>query len=386
MTQIRMDQSQTAQPWVIILSSFMIISLGACHAYGSGVLYTALLERYHEPVTKTTWLGSMSFAVFALAAPLGSVVINIYTCRLCVLIGGVTTLVGYGTSFFVNKMDYLFVTLSLTTGIGQSLCYTGGLIILGYYFEENPSLATGIVVTGAGVGMLAMPPFTQFLINTYSLQGAFLILGVTGFQTCVFGSLLRPHPLERKRKIRVEHNKISQNFFRRFNFSNDCLQHIDIFTNVQFLSFLACCLTWCAGVGIALLYLPAYYVSRGSTDIEASFLVTFVGIGSIISRILVGLFVNDETVNARMVFFALLGLAGTSTCFLTLYTGTYAGKVASSLVLGLYTGGEYSIFSAVLLEMMGLERLASSVGASLLVCGIGYLVGPPMAGKMRDMG
>lgn len=63
---------------------------------------------------------------------------------------------------------------------------------MGYYFEKLRPLAAGILVSGAGLGMLAGAPLVRFLFDTYGLNGMFLLLGALGSHACVGGMLMRP--------------------------------------------------------------------------------------------------------------------------------------------------------------------------------------------------
>ncbi|XP_046567987.1 monocarboxylate transporter 12-B-like [Haliotis rubra] len=72
-------------------------------------------------------------------------------------------------------------------GLGQGLCYTGCLVLLGFYFKKRTSLATGIGIVGIGIGNFILPPLTQYLVDGYGLKGAFLLLGAVTFQSCVCG-------------------------------------------------------------------------------------------------------------------------------------------------------------------------------------------------------
>ncbi|KAL5005558.1 hypothetical protein ScPMuIL_019014 [Solemya velum] len=374
-----MATHKPSPPWLIILASFLTTAFGACITYGTGVTYKALRDRYNESVVLTSWLGSLALAVFSIGGPVGSVLINISTCRTCIVIGGVLNLIGYSSSYLVTDMNFLFVTFGVIGGLGQSLCYSASLVIAGFYFEEHRSLASGVAVSGAGVGMLLMPSYTQYLIDTYDLEGAFLLLGATGVQVCVFALLMRPHPLEQKRKLQPGDTKISQNIYRRSNMCSGCLEHFGILRNKEFLLFLVSTVMWHIGNSIVLLYLPSYFIYRGSSFVEAASIMLMMGAGSIFSRILVGFAAVDENTGPRILYTGILGLSGTATCFLSYFASTLPGKVVYTFIYGLYTGGIYALFNSILVELLGIEKLASSFGATLLACGVGTLVGPPIA-------
>ena len=66
-------------------------------------------------------------------------------------------------------------------GIGTGLGYTTGIVIVGYNFDKRQSLAMGVAVSGAGVGMLTLSALMQFARDNYGDFGFFMFLaGVFG--------------------------------------------------------------------------------------------------------------------------------------------------------------------------------------------------------------
>ena len=80
------------------------------------------------------------------------------------------------------------------------MAYSGSVVSVGFYFRDQPALASGVVVAGTGIGIMTFPLLAQSLIDHYDLDGALLLLGAVTFQASVFGALIRPHPLEIERQ------------------------------------------------------------------------------------------------------------------------------------------------------------------------------------------
>jgi len=59
---------------------------------------------------------------------------------------------------------------------------------------------TGIAAAGSGVGGFIFPPFVNFLLETYSWRGAFLILGAIMFNVIICGSIFRPLVVVKQRR------------------------------------------------------------------------------------------------------------------------------------------------------------------------------------------
>lgn len=54
-------------------------------------------------------------------------------------------------------------------------------------------------------------------------------------------------------------------------------------------------------------------------------------------------------------------------------------------LFGLFIAANYALTSIILVELISLERFTNAYGLLLLVQGIANLVGPPLAGWIRDM-
>jgi MFS family permease len=93
-----------------------------------------------------------------------------------VLVGG--GLIGSSTA---SSFLGLVVAYGLVAGLGFGLS-----LIIGYttpvkWFDQRRGLATGIAVSGGGVGILPVPPLSAWLIDGYGWQTAYLLVGVGAF-------------------------------------------------------------------------------------------------------------------------------------------------------------------------------------------------------------
>ncbi|KAK6196126.1 hypothetical protein SNE40_001412 [Patella caerulea] len=190
----------TPWAWVVLAASFGSMFFNSAF-FAVGVIHIALIEKYPDvDVGTIAWLGSLYSSMFALTVFVGSIVINLFNARTCVMLSGVLTLVGFTLSSFVTDIKLLFFTYSLIAGSGQAMSFAGSMVIIGYYFKGKTGIATGIATSGSGLCTFVFPPLTQYFVDTYGLSGAFLFLGGLGFQSAVCGSLMRPTKFEKRSK------------------------------------------------------------------------------------------------------------------------------------------------------------------------------------------
>ncbi|XP_046559491.1 LOW QUALITY PROTEIN: monocarboxylate transporter 12-like [Haliotis rubra] len=373
---------QSIYPAVVLFASFTTMLCGPSIVFASGVIHVALLERFQEDVTITAWVGSLFSCMFALTGPIASMVINVFDCRTCVVISGVLMMVGFSASCFVTEIRTLFVTYSLIAGLGTGLAQTGSFVIIGFYFPVKSGLVTGISISGIGLGIFIHPPLLQFLTETYGVHGAFLITGGITLHVCIAGMLMRPSDIERKRKHRVGKEQPAKR-----NMTSICRDETSVYhviSNVSFLFFLCSLVCFSIAIATEYLFLPDFFIKHGSTFQEGAFVISTSGLGSIVSRILIGFALNDEKIASATMYSSLNGIIAIFTFMLPLFNTSSFLRILYGFILGLYSGGIWVLLNTLTLEFLGIQDFATGVGAALFSCGVGYLTGPPIAGAIVE--
>ncbi|XP_046582155.1 monocarboxylate transporter 12-like isoform X1 [Haliotis rubra] len=363
--------------WVVMVASFFALLLGGTVSYCAGVVHVALLDYYHEDVTVTAWLGSLFASMFALTGPVASLVINMFSCRTCVMLGGVLQLVGFACSVFVTDMRWLFLTYAFLVGLGEGLVYTGSIVILGFYFRDQVSLVTGVGMAGVGMGTFFLPPLTQYLLDNYGLKGCFLFLGAIAFHAAEFGALMRPSNLETELAVSAKSGKsVCQRILT--SLCGRCDRVGEMF-HPAFLLLLLATFSFSVGNFISYLFLPDIFIKQGSSPQEASFLFSMVGIGGALARLLGGFAANDPNIGPSVLFSGTYGVIATIDFFIWPMTKTMVGKVAYAFMFGLYASVGWVLINPLTLHIVGVRNLASGYGIAMFTSGVGTLVGPPIA-------
>ncbi|XP_070173993.1 monocarboxylate transporter 9-like [Littorina saxatilis] len=189
-------QTDRGWAWVVLAASMGGNLLTGVLCYFVGVIHTGLLHQFHASVTTTAWVGALYSSNMCLTAPLASVIINRYGCRVCCALGGFLCFAGFTASAFVTSMPMLFVTYGIIAGLGLGLCYSPTLITIGFYFDKFRGLASGVSVCFAAIGILSGSLVAQFLIEEYTVSGAFLLIGAVSFHYTFFAMFFRPTSYE----------------------------------------------------------------------------------------------------------------------------------------------------------------------------------------------
>lgn len=129
--------------------------------------------------------------------------------------------------------------------------------------------------------------------------------------------------------------------------------------------------------------LPAFAIETGSTASEASTIISVMGISNTVARFLVGLSINDNSLNLLLIYLGTCGVSGTVLCIGSFVTATYFEKMVFAFLIGLYGSSFIPLMSPVTISIVGVEHLSTAMGAELLVSAFGFLLGPPIGGN-RD--
>ena len=88
-------------------------------------------------------------------------------CRYVTMIGAVTSLLGLISSSFSNGIIIYYFTYSLLVGFGTSCVRTSSFLVVAKYFHKRRPFATGILTSGAGLGLFVFAPVIQALLDSF---------------------------------------------------------------------------------------------------------------------------------------------------------------------------------------------------------------------------
>ncbi|CAC5360893.1 Phenylalanine ammonia-lyase 3,Phenylalanine ammonia-lyase class 1,Phenylalanine ammonia-lyase 2,Phenylalanine ammonia-lyase G2B,Phenylalanine ammonia-lyase,Phenylalanine ammonia-lyase G4,Phenylalanine/tyrosine ammonia-lyase,Phenylalanine ammonia-lyase class 2,Phenylalanine ammonia-lyase 4,Phenylalanine ammonia-lyase 1,Phenylalanine aminomutase (L-beta-phenylalanine forming),Phenylalanine ammonia-lyase class 3,Phenylalanine ammonia-lyase G1 [Mytilus coruscus] len=366
--------------------------------------------------------------------PISSVLSTRFSCRSMTIVGGVFTSIGWLTTGFMPKIEYMFITYGLVAGIGKSLANSPTVIILGRWFDKRRSLVNGLSTAGSGVGTFIFAPLLELLFRKYGFQGSMLVMSGVMLNMCVCGSLFRSVPKSAKHKVsslngisnkvftidestdfamaveeRMQNKtvngisntiiteilindsndkKCQQSIFYRNNKKKSVKDYLDytLLTNNRFLCFCISFMLATLGHSPAFIMLPALAMQFNISSKDATFILSISGIADIIGRIMLGVLCDIKFFKKNrqnLYVFAIFTSGVASIC--CVFASEYWHFVLYSCILGLFAGGSYNVLPPVILvDLLGVENLASSCGIALLFQGLGFLVGPPMAVFLTD--
>ncbi len=163
--------------WVIVGLAFCSLAFWFGIRTSFSVFYVVLDAQFSWPPAALAGAQSAALLAGMIAAPLIGMLIDRYGPGKVILPGIVITTVGLAlcataSSLFEFYLYYGIITGSAVTSIGVVAYST----VLRHWFWKKRGLASGIAVSGFGVGMLVFVPLVQYGIASWGWRNAFFLL------------------------------------------------------------------------------------------------------------------------------------------------------------------------------------------------------------------
>ena len=259
--------------------------------------------------------------------------------------------------------------------------YQPSLVILTYHFDKRLARASGLAQTGTGVGLFLVPPLLQFLIDQYGWQGALLVLAGVVANNAACAALYRPSALELEAKSAHQSSGSSSGMISLIKNGINSLD-LNLLRNLRCNCLFLANFLFVVAYTAIIQFLAAKAVHVGITDLRAAFLVSLIGISSVIARLTHGYLVDYHIMTGTLLS-AISCLISAVYCVLNPLYDNYIYLAILSVVFGLATGVTNSLVVVTAKEYAGIQRISGAIGIILLMSGSGVFVGPYITGKNR---
>ena len=137
-------------------------------------------------------VGSAALGMLWFASPLAGYLCDRFGCRITTFLGGLLCMAGLVSTSFVQSLTLMYLTHSLVLGLGACFIYNSCYLVIGQYFKEKLSIATGVVSLGASSGVLYTGPLLQVLLDTFGWRGALRIITASFAMVCFLSLAFNP--------------------------------------------------------------------------------------------------------------------------------------------------------------------------------------------------
>jgi MFS family permease len=290
----------------------------------------------------------------------------------------VLTGLGLMAASAARSLTEVYVAYGLGVGLGVGCAYVPAIGAVQRWFVRRRGFASGLAVSGIGVGTLVMPPLASFLIESLGWRGAYLVLGALA--AAVGGGLalliendprnrgLGPDgdpPQSGNQPTRSEGASVSEAIRSR-----------------RFISLYAACLICSFGVFVPFVHLVPYAQDHGVAPSSAVLLLGVIGVGSTAGRFFLG-GLADRLGRQFSLLLMFTGMA------LALAIWVVSANVwslgAFAFIYGVFYGGWVAVLPAVVMDLFGGRNVSGLIGILYTSVAFGTLIGPSAAGFAFDL-
>lgn len=360
-----------------------VVSMGIRFSFG--VFFKSLQEDFVWGRASTSGVFSAYMALCAVTVVLTGWALDRYGSRAVFTTMGFFTALSLLLTSQVSSPWHLYVTYSLLLALGTGGLYTVLMATVTRWFVKRRGLVLGIVSSGGSVGMMVMGPFSAYLISDYGWQTAALIIGAITF--CIVipcGLLLRRSPAEIANSPEVERPEnttgaasTEQHYIRSEGLSlRQAVRTRNFWLLVSLMGLFSSC------VYFVTTHLVPHAVDLGIMPIQAASLLSFIGGGGVVGRLLMGR-VTDSMSTKRAFLIcplilaaAMLGLLRSSDLWML---------CLFAAALGFAFGGIGPVNAAFIGDVFGLRHIGIIMGVADVGWQMGAAAGPVLAGYIFDI-
>ncbi|MFQ6042554.1 MAG: OFA family MFS transporter, partial [Candidatus Poribacteria bacterium] len=344
--------------------------------------------------TQTQAIFSVSLATFAVVMVLAGRWQAKYGPRIVAIVGGIIFGAGYILAGLFGKSfisQIIFIGLIGGTGIG--LTYVCPIAVGMKWFPDKKGLITGLAVAGFGFGALIWIKLAGSwggLLESMGVFNVFIIYGVVFTVSVIIGSTWMVNPPEDWKPAGWQPPR-SDSGSSSSKSSYDFLPAVMLRTPQFYglwLMFIFSSMAGLMTIGIIKLFGIDALQKSGLTTVQASAIAgtamaVFYSIANGLGRIIWGT-ISDKT--GRKAAIALMcALQGIMMLVFYWMGGNEYLLYLGAAIIGFNFGGNFSLFPTATADFFGTKNVGRNYGWIFTAYGIGGVIGPIMAGRIRDV-
>ncbi|MBN1873071.1 MAG: OFA family MFS transporter [Anaerolineae bacterium] len=391
-----MSEQKIIDRRLVVVGALLIqLCLGAIYAWS---VFTPYLTDPDGPFgfssTQTQVIFSVSLATFAVVMVLAGRWQAQAGPRIVALTGGVVLGAGYilaglfGQSFLAQV-----IFIGLVGGAGIGLAYVCPIAVGVKWYPDKKGLITGLGVAGFGFGALIWVYLAGnwgHLLDTLGVLRVFLIYGIVFAVAVIGGSTWMVNPPEgwapkgwKPPKTVAKKGKKA----RKVDYLPNEMLRIPQFYAIWAM-FIFSSMAGLMTIGnIKLFGIDALQERAGLTAAEASAvagtaMAVFYSLANGIGRIAWGT-ISDK-IGYKLSLVIMCATQGVVMLLFYLMGGTSILLYLAALLIGFNFGGNFALFPMATSDMFGATNLGRNYGWVFTAYGVGGIVGPIMAGMLRD--
>ena len=365
--------------YIIVIAGFFVMVLMNGAFYSFGVFFKPMLEEFGWTRAMTSGAYSLNMILWGLLSIITGRLNDRFGPRIVITACGFIFGIGYLLMSRINVIWQLYLVYGVIMAIGMSGGFAPIASTVTRWFTTRRGLATGIVISGIGVGTFVIPPLASQLISIYGWRTSYTVLGIITLVLLIISAqFLRRDPGQMGQMPYGEDKlKPKGSISETGGFSLK-----EAINTRRF--WMLCAVYFCYGfiVHTIMVHIVSHATDLGIAPFVASGILAVIGGISITGRIGMGS-VADKIGNKRslLISFFLLAVA----LLWLLAVRQLSAFYLFAAVFGFPYGGLAIFNSLMTAEIFGLKAHGAIMGLVVFVYTTGSAIGPVLAGHIFDI-
>jgi MFS family permease len=181
----------SARAWRVLIATFVTLGLAYGFWYSYSVFLVALLREFGWSRSTVAGAFSLLVVVHGLSGPLLGWLVERVGPRAVIASGGVVLGAGLLAGAHIHAAWHLYATIGVVAALGVSAAgWVPAVVLIRAWFPLQLGTAIGITSAGIGVGIFALVPAAQLLIDALGWRWAFRVLALVMVAWIVPATLL----------------------------------------------------------------------------------------------------------------------------------------------------------------------------------------------------
>lgn len=367
----RLTPSRVTQSWVIVMTAVLgiAVSFGSLVIFSFSVFVKPLSDRFGWDRTDISLAFTLTALMVAACSPFIGRVVDRMGARTVLL----PCVAVYGAAFCslalvktLTQYYAIYVLLGIVGNGTTQLCYGR---VISAWFDRRRGLALATMMAGVGAGAIGIPPLATWLIDSYGLPEAYLILGASIFVLGMIpaGLWLRETPPgEGKKTAPVE---------------TIGMRGKDALRMPVFWFLLTGFFLFSASVNGSVAHLVPLLTDRGITDRTAALAASMMGVLTLGGRLLTGVLL-DRFAGSKVtgIFF---GIAAIGVALLS-QAHTVSTAFTAAALIGVGMGAEADVMPYLVSRYFGLKSFSEIYGYTFTAYALAGALGPLVMARSFD--
>jgi MFS family permease len=365
--------------YVIVVATFAIMFVTWGMFASFGIFLNPVLDDFHWERAIFSGAYSLAVAMHGVLALLTGRLTDKLGPRIVVTISGATFGIGLLLMSQVSGIWQIYVFYGVMVGVGLAGSFVPLVPTISRWFTEKRGLIMGVATSGMSIGIFAMPPIANWLIEGWGWRNSFMIMGCVLLAVVITAAqFLKRDPSQ----IRQQTYGIKEAIMEDTAAEVPGYTLKEVLRMRQFWMIAIAYLCVLLSMQASMVHVAPHAIELGVSAASAAWIVALMGGASIASRFTSGI-IMDRIGSKRVlvIIFACITVG----MFVLFNASELWMLYLFAIMVGLGHGGFSVTMSPVLVEFFGLRWHATILGFAFFVFSTGGAIGPVMAGRIFDV-